>query len=447
MRSQFLDQFISKMIFYSTKTADLKASLEEAIFNSLPPDNGLYMPESIPAISKEFLNYIENKSFQEIAIEVTATLLGSEITRSEIESIIDRAYDFEAPVVKITPNDYVLELFHGPSMAFKDFGARFMAAIMSYFLQRSNKEIRILVATSGDTGGAVAQGFYKVPGISVTILYPSGKVSDIQEKQLTTLGHNVTALEVDGTFDDCQRLVKEAFLDAELSEKYNLASANSINIARLIPQSFYYFAAYAQLKKLGKPLVISVPSGNFGNLSAGILAYRMGLPVEHFIAATNANNAVPRYLTSGTYEPLPSIETISNAMDVGSPSNFVRLTRFFNDDWNAINEKVSGAFYNDEQTQKAMREVFGNANYVMCPHTAVAYRGLQEYRKKTGSDFTGVFLSTAHPAKFIDLVEETLGKSIEVPERLKSLLDIEKVSIKMKPEFSEFKSLLMNDLK
>ncbi|MGV3599760.1 MAG: threonine synthase [Dyadobacter fermentans] len=435
------------MIFYSTKTADLKASLEEAIFNSLPPDNGLYMPESIPAISKEFLDDIENKSFKEIAIEVTATLLGSEITRSEIESIIDRAYDFEAPVVKITPNDYVLELFHGPSMAFKDFGARFMAAIMSYFLQRSNKEIRILVATSGDTGGAVAQGFFKVPGISVTILYPSGKVSDIQEKQLTTLGHNVTALEVDGTFDDCQRLVKEAFLDAELSEKYNLASANSINIARLIPQSFYYFAAYAQLKKLGKPLVISVPSGNFGNLSAGVLAYRMGLPVEHFIAATNANNAVPRYLTSGTYEPLPSIETISNAMDVGSPSNFVRLTRFFNDDWNAINEKVSGAFYNDEQTQKAMREVFGNANYVMCPHTAVAYRGLQEYRKKTGSDFTGVFLSTAHPAKFIDLVEETLGKSIEVPERLKSLLDIEKVSIKMKPEFSEFKSLLMNDLK
>ncbi|ACT95010.1 threonine synthase [Dyadobacter fermentans] len=435
------------MIFYSTKTADLKASLEEAIFNSLPPDNGLYMPESIPAISKEFMDDIENKSFKEIAIEVTATLLGSEITRSEIESIIDRAYDFEAPVVKITPNDYVLELFHGPSMAFKDFGARFMAAIMSYFLQRSNKEIRILVATSGDTGGAVAQGFYKVPGISVTILYPSGKVSDIQEKQLTTLGHNVTALEVEGTFDDCQRLVKEAFLDAELSEKYNLASANSINIARLIPQSFYYFAAYAQLKKLGKPLVFSVPSGNFGNLSAGVLAYRMGLPVEHFIAATNANNAVPRYLTSGTYEPLPSIETISNAMDVGSPSNFVRLTRFFNDDWNAINEKVSGAFYNDEQTQKAMREVFGNANYVMCPHTAVAYRGLQDYRKKTGSDFTGVFLSTAHPAKFIDLVEETLGKSIEVPERLKSLLDIEKVSIKMKPEFSEFKSLLMNALK
>lgn len=434
------------MKFYSTKTASLKASLEEAIFNSLPPDNGLYMPESIPRISEEFLADIENKSFNEIAIEVTHTLLGSEITRSEIESIIDRAYDFEAPVVQITPNDYVLELFHGPSMAFKDFGARFMATIMSYFLQRSDKEIRILVATSGDTGGAVAQGFYKVPGISVTILYPSGKVSDIQEKQLTTLGHNVTAIEVDGTFDDCQRLVKEAFLDPELNAKYNLASANSINIARLIPQSFYYFAAYAQLKKLGRPLVISVPSGNFGNLSAGILAYRMGLPVEHFIAATNLNNAVPRYLESGKYEPRPSIETISNAMDVGSPSNFVRLKRFFGDEWKSVTEKVSGAFYNDEQTQKAMREVFGNANYVMCPHTAVAYRGLQEYRKKNRGNFVGLFLSTAHPAKFIDLVEETIGKSIEVPERLKSLLNIEKVAIRMKPDFEAFKQLLMNDL-
>lgn len=435
------------MKFYSTKTASLKASLEEAIFNSLPPDNGLYMPESIPRISGEFLADIENKSFREIAIEVTYTLLGSEITRSEIESIIERAYDFEAPVVQITPNDYVLELFHGPSMAFKDFGARFMAAIMSYFLQRSEKEIRILVATSGDTGGAVAQGFYKVPGISVTILYPSGKVSDIQEKQLTTLGNNVTAIEVDGTFDDCQRLVKEAFLDPQLNAKYNLASANSINIARLIPQSFYYFAAYAQLKKLGKPLVISVPSGNFGNLSAGILAYRMGLPIEHFIAATNLNNAVPRYLESGEYAPLPSVETISNAMDVGSPSNFVRLKRFFGDEWKSMTEKVSGSFFNDEQTQKAMREVFGSTNYVMCPHTAVAYRGLQEYRKKNPGNFVGVFLSTAHPAKFIDLVEETIGKSIDIPERLKSLLEIEKVAIRMKPDFQSFKNLLMSDLK
>jgi threonine synthase len=311
-------------------------------------------------------------------------------------------------------------------------------------LLRSKKEIKILVATSGDTGGAVAQGFYKIPGISVTILYPSGKVSDIQEKQLTTLGYNVTALEVTGTFDDCQRLVKEAFLDPELNQKFNLASANSINIARLIPQSFYFFAAYAQLKKLGKPIVFSVPSGNFGNLSAGLLAYRMGLPVEHFVAATNLNNAVPRYLETGSYDPAPSIETISNAMDVGSPSNFVRLKRFFNDDWKSATEKISGFYFTDEQTQKAMREVYGNANYVMCPHTAVADRGLPEYRKKNKSNFTGVFLSTAHPAKFIDLVEETLGKSIEIPERLKSLLSIEKDSVKMNADFTEFKRLLMS---
>ncbi|KQS23760.1 threonine synthase [Dyadobacter sp. Leaf189] len=434
------------MIFHSTKNAALKASLEEAIFNSLPPDNGLYMPEYIPKISEDFLVDIENRSFKEIAVEVATTLFEGEITRSELENIIEHAYDFEAPIVGIAPEDYVLELFHGPSMAFKDFGARFMAAVMSHFLLKSDREIKILVATSGDTGGAVAQGFYQVPGISVTILYPSGKVSEIQEKQLTTLGHNVTAIEVNGTFDDCQKLVKEAFLDPELRQHYNLASANSINIARLIPQSFYFFSAFAQLKKLGKSIVFSVPSGNFGNLSAGVLAFRMGLPVEHFVASTNLNNAVPRYLTSGLYDPHPSIETISNAMDVGSPSNFVRLQRFFGDDWKLVTEKISGAFFTDEETQQAMREVFESTNYVMCPHTAVAYLGLQKYRKESGADFTGVFLSTAHPAKFIDLVEQTLGKSIEIPARLESLLHIEKVAVKMEPTFEDFKNLLLNEL-
>ncbi len=434
------------MLFYSTKTKSLEASLEEAVFRSLPQDNGLYMPIAIPRISPEFLEGIETKSFKEIAVEVAYTLLADDISRQDIEKIIDKAYDFEAPVKQITPDDYVLELFHGPSMAFKDFGARFMAALMSYFLLRSKKEIKILVATSGDTGGAVAQGFYNVPGVSVTILYPSGKVSDIQEKQLTTLGNNITAIEVDGTFDDCQKLVKEAFLDSELTSKYNLASANSINIARLIPQSFYFFSAYAQLKKLGKPIVFSVPSGNFGNLSAGLLAYRMGLPVEHFIAATNLNDAVPRYLENGTYQPLPSVETISNAMDVGNPSNFVRMVRFFDDDWKLVTEKISGFSYNDEQTRKTMREIYGNVNYVVCPHTAVAFRGLQDFRQKQGGDFTGVFLSTAHPAKFINLVEETLGKTIEIPERLKLLLSIEKVSIKMDASFYSFKNLLMSSL-
>ena len=435
------------MIFYSTKTKDLKASLEEAVFRSLPPDNGLYMPEHIPQLSPDFLNTIEDRTFKEIAVEVTQTLLGDDISLDEIKKLIDTAYYFESPISQITPDDYVLELFHGPSMAFKDFGARFMAALMSHFLLRSRKEIRILVATSGDTGGAVAQGFFKVPGITVTILYPSGKVSEIQEKQLTTLGHNVTAIEIDGTFDDCQRLVKEAFLDKELTSKFNLASANSINIARLIPQSFYFFSAYAQLKKLNKPLVFSIPSGNFGNLSAGLLAYRMGLPVQKFLASTNLNNSVPRYLENGIFEPHASIQTISNAMDVGNPSNFVRMVRFFNDDWNLVREKVSGYFFNDEETQKTMREVFGNTNYVLCPHTAVAFRGLEQYRQETSENFTGVFLSTAHPAKFIDLVEETLGKSIDVPERLKSLLSTEKVSLKMKPSFDEFKALLMNGLK
>lgn len=434
------------MIFYSTKTASIKASSEDAIFNSLPSDNGLYMPESIPTLSADFIANIENKTFNEIAIEITHTLFEGEITRSEIETIINNAYDFEAPIRQLADQDYVLELFHGPSMAFKDFGARFMASIMSYYLLRSKRQINILVATSGDTGGAVAQGFYKVPGISVTILYPTGKVSDIQEKQLTTLGHNVTAIEIDGTFDDCQKLVKEAFLDPELNAKFNLASANSINIARLIPQSFYYFSAYAQLKKLGKPIVFAVPSGNFGNLSAGLLAYRMGLPVEQFIAATNLNNAVPRYLESGEYKPEPSIETVANAMDVGNPSNFVRLKRFFGDDWNQIKEKVTGFYFDDEQIKESMREVFQKSNYVMCPHTAIAYRGLKEYRKNHSEDFTGIFLSTAHPAKFIDLVEETLENQIEIPERLEVLLSMEKVSTKMQTSFSDFKNLLMSTL-
>lgn len=431
------------MLYYSTRNGALKASLEEAIFNSLPADNGLYMPETIPTVSGNFLDTIEQKSFNEIAEEVAYTLLSDDISREELKKIIHNSFDFESPVRAITAEDYVLELFHGPSMAFKDFGARFMASLMSYFLVKSKREIRILVATSGDTGGAVAQGFHNVPGISVTILYPSGKVSDIQEKQLTTLGGNVTALEVQGTFDDCQRLVKEAFLDPELKEKFNLSSANSINISRLIPQSFYYFSAYAQLKHLKKPIVFSVPSGNFGNLSAGILAKQMGLPVSHFIASTNSNDVVPRYLENGTYNPHESIETISNAMDVGNPSNFVRMSRFYNDNWTSVKEEISGYSFTDDETRETMRSVFQKTGYVLCPHTAVAYRGLLEYRQKKTDDFTGVFLSTAHPAKFIDLVEATLEQSIEIPSRLADLLSLEKKSILMSTSFEEFKSHLL----
>lgn len=433
------------MILYSTKNQHLKASLEEAVFRSLPPDNGLYMPESIPEISTEFLNTIEKLTFNEIAFEVSKTLLSEDIPESDIRLIVERAFDFDAPVVPLEDKTYCLELFHGPSMAFKDFGARFMASLMSYFLVRSQKEIHILVATSGDTGGAVAQGFHNVPGIHVTILYPSGKVSDIQEKQLTTLGGNVKALEVDGTFDDCQALVKQAFLDAELNKKYNLASANSINISRLIPQSFYYFRAYAQVKHVGLPVVFSVPSGNFGNLSAGLLAYRMGLPVSHFIATTNRNNVVPNYLDKGAYHPVPSVETISNAMDVGNPSNFVRMTRFFGDDWEQVKQDISGFWFDDEQTKTAMRQVYDRTEYLMCPHTAVAYLGLKEYVNLTKKDVAGVFLSTAHYAKFLNVVEEALGTNeVEIPARLSDLLSKPKVATTISKHFEDFKAYLLS---
>jgi threonine synthase len=428
------------MQFHSTKNRDLKASLEEAIFKSLPSDNGLYMPDEIPTLPENFFLEIDKLSFNEIAVEVTHALLSDDLTREEVKEIVNRAFDFEAPAVKIKEDVYILELFHGPSMAFKDFGARFMAALMSHFLVRHQKQINILVATSGDTGGAVAQGFYQVPGINVTILYPSGKVSEIQEKQLTTLGNNVTALEVDGTFDDCQLLVKQAFLDKELNDILNLSSANSINIARLIPQSFYYFFAYAQLVKEKKPIVFSVPSGNFGNLSAGLLAWRMGLPVHKFIASTNLNNAVPLFLKSGEYSPKVSIPTISNAMDVGNPSNFVRMSRLLYDDTDTISRMVSGFYFDDEQTKSAMRDVYNDTGYVLCPHTAVAYLGLLEYQKQNPETATsGIVLSTAHPAKFLELVEETLDQKLEIPKNLDSLLSKSKNSIKMDASFEKFK--------
>lgn len=432
------------MILYSTNNSEQTATLEEAVFKSLPPDNGLYMPQNIPTVSANFLKNIDQLSFNEIALEVAHTLLGSSINKSDLEDIIHKSFDFESPIVEIEPNTFCLELFHGPSMAFKDFGARFMAALMSYFLVKSQKEIKILVATSGDTGGAVAQGFHNVEGISVTILYPSGKVSDIQEKQLTTLGGNVTALEIDGTFDDCQALVKQAFLDPELNQQYNLASANSINIARLIPQSFYYFSAYAQVKKQCLPVVFSVPSGNFGNLSAGILAYRMGLPVAHFVAATNRNNVVPNYLASGKYQPVPSVETISNAMDVGNPSNFVRLTRFFGDEWESVKNQIAGYWFDDEQTYHAMRSVYDSKGYLMCPHTAVAYLGLKKYLATTSQPHTGIFLSTAHYAKFLDVVEHALGhQNIPIPQRLSALLEKPKEAVQLSKNFADFKAYLM----
>jgi threonine synthase len=403
------------------------------------------MPYEIPAMPASFFESIHTLSLPEIAKAVCQNLLGDDLSVAEIEGIIDSSMTFEAPVVPLEENVGVLELFHGPSMAFKDFGARFMAAIMSHYLLKAKREIRILVATSGDTGGAVAQGFYNTPGISVTILYPRGKVSDIQEKQLTTLGGNVTALEIDGTFDDCQRLVKEAFLDADLRSAFNLASANSINIARLIPQSFYYFAAYAALRKQGiqKSVVFSVPSGNFGNLSAGLMAYQMGLPIQAFVAACNANHPVPDYLATGKYEPKPSVETISNAMDVGAPSNFIRMQILAGTDIEKVRALVKGYFTSDETTKDIMLEVYQRTGYVMCPHTAVAYDGLKQYEAEYGGDFYGVMLSTAHYAKFLPTVEATLGTQVEVPTRLAELLDKEKKSIPMGTDFEGFKKYLL----
>ena len=433
-----------KMKLYSTKNKNATVSLKEAVFKGLPSDNGLYMPTSIPLMSQEFFDTIDTLSFQDIAYEVSKTLIGDDIPAVDLRKIINEVITFDAPVVHVKDNLYVLELFHGPSFAFKDFGARFMASLMSYFLQKENKEINILVATSGDTGSAVAQGFLDMPGIKVTILYPSKKVSEIQEKQLTTLGKNITALEINGTFDDCQRMVKEAFLDKELNEKMNLSSANSINISRLIPQSFYYFYAYAQVKKLGKSVVFCTPSGNFGNICGGLIGKRMGLPVQKFVAATNANNIVPKYLWTGLFEPKFSVTTISNAMDVGNPSNFARIQAFFDNDLEKTKSEIVGKSYSDAETKKAMKEVFDLNGYIMCPHTAVAYLGLSEYRKESGSDSTGIFLATAHPAKFIDIVEDVIGKKIEIPEKLQVVLKKEKKSIVMSNNFSDLKQFLLN---
>lgn len=433
------------MILYSTQKSSPNVSFEEAIFRGLPPDNGLYMPTEIKRLPDSFFDTIQDLSLVEIAESVCHNLLADDLSDAEIKSIITSSMNFEAPLFSLESGVEILELFYGPSMAFKDFGARFMAAVMSHYLVKHQREIRILVATSGDTGGAVAQGFFNTSGISVTILYPSGKVSDIQEMQLTTLGGNVEALEIEGTFDDCQRLVKQAFLDADLREKFNLASANSINIARLIPQSFYYFAAYAEAKRKGlhDPLVFSVPSGNFGNLSAGLMAYQMGLPVKAFIAACNENHPVPDYLSTGVYDPKSSVETISNAMDVGSPSNFVRMQILSGGVLDEIKQVVKGYFTDDAQTKKRMAEVYEKTGYIMCPHTAVGYDGLLQYKNECVEKFTGVVLSTAHYAKFLPTVESVIGGKVPVPLRLSELLDKEKKSILLGSDFEGFKKFLL----
>jgi threonine synthase len=427
------------MILYSTKNRSNEASLKEAVMKGLPDDNGLYMPEVIPTLPASFLNNLSTFSFEEISYRVSSAILGGAIPEEDLMHIIQNAINFPAPVVKLDDQKYILELFHGPSLAFKDFGARFMAQLMSYFNRGEDKELTILVATSGDTGGAVAAGFYKTPGIRVIILYPSGKVSNLQEKQLTTLGENIFALEIDGTFDDCQHLVKTAFLDDELNQKLRLSSANSINIARLIPQSFYYFEAYKQLSKEGDPIVFSIPSGNFGNLTAGLFAKKMGLPVHHFIAATNANDIVPAYLSTGEYHPRPSVPTLSNAMDVGNPSNFARMLDLHpsTDDcstWNNMQNQITGYAFDDETTAQAMKEIDKKFNYAIDPHGAVGFLALLEYQSKNPNT-RGIILETAHPAKFIDDVERILEHPIEIPEKLAVLTDRKKESVLMPVSF------------
>lgn len=433
------------MKFYSTNNHDFTVDLRQAVTQGLARDNGLYLPTHIPPLPDSFFQTIKSLSFKKIAFSVARNLLGDDIPGDELQRIIDHTIQFDAPVVAIEDDIYALELFHGPTMAFKDFGARFMSQLLGFFARKQEKEIVILVATSGDTGSAVANGFLEVPGIRVVVLYPSGKVSDIQEKQFTTLGHNITALEIDGTFDDCQRLVKEAFLDEKLQARFFLTSANSINIARLIPQSFYYFHAYAQLKARQKPLVFAVPSGNFGNITGGLLAQRMGLPIHHFVAATNRNDVFPSYLETGLFNPRPSEPTISNAMDVGNPSNFVRILDMFSGDYGAIRSAITGYAFSDEETRAAMKDVYSRIGYVLDPHGAIGYLGLKKYLSDQTDSVTGVFLETAHPAKFKDVVEDALDSTIQVPDTLQRFLGLKKKTTALAADYTVFRDFLAND--
>ncbi|MBU0695129.1 MAG: threonine synthase [Bacteroidetes bacterium] len=433
------------MKLYSTKNHHLSVDFETAVFNSLPADKGLYMPTVLPQIDEEVMANWDKKSLPEIAFETAYALLKDDISAEDLKAIIDDAANFDAPLHQLEKDVFVLELFHGPSLAFKDFGGRFMSRIMAHFLKKEQKEIQILVATSGDTGGAVALGFLNVPGIKVTILYPKGKVSPIQELQLTTNGNNIQAIAIDGTFDDCQALVKKAFHDEELNEKLNLTSANSINISRLIPQMFYYANTYAKLKDQFDNLIFVTPSGNFGNIAAGMMAWKMGLPVSRFIAATNSNDIVPEFLETGIYKARPSVQTLANAMDVGDPSNFVRILDMFDNNLEQLKEMLTSYSYNDEEIKSAIDYVYKEKSYVVCPHTATGFLAVtsdkiaQKQQEKTAY----VVLATAHPCKFPDVFKE-MGIMIEEPEQVKDLYVKEKICLEMRNSFDEFKGHLVS---
>ncbi|WP_457616937.1 threonine synthase [Lutibacter sp.] len=429
------------MKFYSLNKKASEVSFKDAVIRGLAPDKGLYFPEKITPLKNQFFEQIESLSNNEIAFEVIKQFVADEIPENDLKLIIEDTLCFDFPVVTLEENIATLELFHGPTMAFKDVGARFMARCLGYFNKLENTtEVTVLVATSGDTGGAVASGFLGVKGVNVVILYPSGKVSEVQEKQLTTLGENITALEVEGTFDDCQAMVKKAFLDNELKERLNLTSANSINVARWLPQMFYFFFAFKQLKNKNLDLVFSIPSGNFGNICAGMMAQQLGLPIHHFVASTNVNDVVPRYLKSGVYSPKPSFQTISNAMDVGDPSNFVRILEIYNHDIEILKEHLTSYSFTDEETLEAMKHLKNTANYIADPHGAVGYLGLKKYLASRTAQ--GVFLETAHPVKFLDVVAPVIDETISLPPQIQQIMDKEKVAIKIS-EYSDLKSYLL----
>jgi threonine synthase len=423
--------------FYSTKSPGQFVDLKEAVLRSLPSDNGLYMPEYIDPLPAHFWENWRDLSLPEIGFEVAKMIFRDSVPEKQLEKIVHQSANFPAPLVTLKEREHILELFHGPTLAFKDFGARFMARLMGWLTREDEGLLTVLVATSGDTGGAVASAFHNVPGTRVVILYPKGKVSDLQEKQLTTLGGNITSLEVDGTFDDCQRLVKSTFLKREMAEDLNLTSANSINISRLVPQSFYYFEAARKLPHGVQPTFV-IPSGNFGNLTAGLLAEKLGLEVERFVAATNRNDVIPTYLQEGEYRPRPSVATISNAMDVGAPSNFARMEDIFGNEWKSMRARVAGFSYDDQMTREAIRRIKVETGYTLEPHGAVGWLAAEEWRKLNPEAHT-VVLETAHPAKFLDVMEEELGEgAVAVPERLGCLANLERVAIPMAPDEEVF---------
>ena len=440
------------MLYYSTNKKAPLATLEKAVVKGLAEDRGLYMPEKINQLPQGFFDHIDGLSFREIARNVADAFFGDDIEPEALKRIVYDTLSFDCPIHKVDENIYALELFHGPTLAFKDVGARFMARLLQYFIKREDEkgEVNVLVATSGDTGSAVANGFLGVDGIHVYVLYPKGKVSKIQESQFTTLGQNITAIEVDGVFDDCQALVKSAFMDKELNDHMRLTSANSINVARFLPQAFYYFNAYARLKESGvlkmedgvSNMVMCTPSGNFGNITAGLFGKRMGLPIKHFIAANNANDIFYNYLQTGRYEPKPSKQTLANAMDVGDPSNFARVYDLYKGSWEAIKEDISGATYTDDMISETMRECYQRTGYVLDPHGACGYRALRE-QLKPGE--VGVFCETAHPAKFKEKVDSIIGADIAIPERLAAFMKGKKQSIPMTKDFKDFKNLLMRN--